>query len=102
MNRFSAAVDAFVRHLLGTRGASTPAQRAAAAAGSGDELSPELADLVATIHRHAYRVTDEDIAALRARHGDDHLFELIVCAAVGAARQRLDAGLRALEKAKAP
>ena len=52
-----------------------------------------------SIHRHAYRVTDEDIERLQARYGDDRLFEIIVSAAVGASRNRLMAGLRALEEA---
>ena len=98
MSRFSAAVDDLVRHILGARGVTAPGQRADAAAGGGPALSPDLAELVARIDRAPYRTTDEDIAALRARYSDDHLFELIVAAAVGAARRRLDAGLRALEE----
>ena len=97
MSRFAAAVDDFVHHILGTRGVTPPAQRAAAAAGAG--LDGELGALVHKVHHHAYRVTDEEVAALRARYSDDELFEVIVAAAVGAARQRLDAGLRALEDA---
>jgi alkylhydroperoxidase family enzyme len=96
MNRFSAAVDDFVRHILECRGAAAPDRRAAAAAGTG--LEGQLGVLVDIVHRHAYRVTDDDIAALRAHHSDDELFEIIVAAAVGAARHRLDAGLRALEE----
>jgi hypothetical protein len=44
-------------------------------------------------------VTDGDIAPLQATYGDDQLFEIIVSAALGASRQRLLAGLRALEEA---
>jgi alkylhydroperoxidase family enzyme len=44
-------------------------------------------------------VTDEEIAALQATYADDQLFEIIVSAAVGASRQRLLAGLKALEEA---
>jgi len=54
---------------------------------------------VEKIHRHAYRVTDEDIARLQATYGDDRLFEIIVSTAVGASRARLAAGLQALEDA---
>jgi hypothetical protein len=59
----------------------------------------ELATLVDKIHRHAYQITDEDVAALRARYSDDELYELMVSAAVGAAGARLDAGLAALAAA---
>jgi hypothetical protein len=65
-----------------------------------DALPDELRVLVTKVHDHAYRVTDEDVAALRARYDDDQLYEVIVCAAVGAAGVRLDAGLRALDAAE--
>ena len=55
--------------------------------------------LVEKIHRHAYRVTDEDLATLQATYGDDRLFEIVVSAALGASRARLVAGLQALEEA---
>jgi hypothetical protein len=75
-------------------GESDPAIRRAAAEGSG--VPTELKALVEKIHRHAYRVTDEDIAALQPRYGDDRMFEIVVSAALGASRRRLVAGLRAL------
>lgn len=56
-----------------------------------------LATYVSTVARHAYRVTDADVAKLRqAGHSDDSLFEITVAAAVGAALYRLDRGLAAL------
>jgi hypothetical protein len=51
------------------------------------------------VHAHAYRVTDSDVATAQAKYGDDKLFEVIVSAAIGASRQRLMAGLDALENA---
>jgi hypothetical protein len=51
------------------------------------------------IHRHAYKVTDDDMAQAQAKHGDDQMFEIVVSAALGASRQRLLAGLEALDKA---
>jgi len=58
---------------------------------------PALASYVDTVKRHAYKVTDADIAALqRAGHSDDSLFEITVAAAVGAALHRLDRGMAAL------
>jgi hypothetical protein len=79
-------------------GESNPATRQAAAANSA-QVPADLKALVEKIHRHAYKVTDEDIARLQATYGDDRLFEIIVSAAVGASRVRLAAGLQALEEA---
>lgn len=70
-----------------------------AAATRSKELPAELAALVDKVHQHAYQVTDEDIAALKSRYSDDQLFEIVVSAALGAARARLLAGWRALEDA---
>lgn len=56
-----------------------------------------LGGYVSTVARHAYRVTDADVAALRqAGHSDDALFEITVATAVGAALHRLDRGMAAL------
>ena len=70
-------------------------QAAARDAGLPDDLQP----LVDKIHRHAYKVTDEDIARAQATYGDDRMFEIVVSAALGASRNRLFAGLKALDKA---
>ena len=59
----------------------------------------ELAILVQKIRDHAYKVTDDDMDALRAHYTEDQLFELMVAAAVGAAEYRLKAALAALEEA---
>ncbi|MFL5580102.1 MAG: hypothetical protein ACJ8AO_06995 [Gemmatimonadaceae bacterium] len=89
--------DAALHSVLEGPGESDPAVRQAAAEGVGS--SAELQALVDRIDRHAYRVTDEEIARLQAVHGDDRLFEIIVSAALGASRRRLEAGLRALDEA---
>jgi alkylhydroperoxidase family enzyme len=50
------------------------------------------------VRRHAYKVTDAQIEALRAADfSEDDIFELTVAAAVGAGLDRLDAGLRTLQ-----
>ena len=61
---------------------------------------PVLAQYVAMVRQHAYRVTDADITALRA-HGlsDDAIFELTVAAALGEGQRRLAAGLALLDPA---
>lgn len=79
-------------------GLVSPAHRQAAA--SGQALGGELDDYLQKVRSHAYRVTDEEVAALRAAGAsDDELFELTVSAALGAAKDRLDAGLAAVAAA---
>jgi hypothetical protein len=78
-------------------GQSDRAVRNAAANGAG--VPADLQALVDKIHRHPYKVTDEDFARLRTTYSDDTLFEIVVSAALGASRTRLFAGLAALEKA---
>ena len=63
------------------------------------EVPEELRALVEKVAREAYRVTDGDFSAPRARFSDDQVFEAVVSAAVGAARERLEAALQALEDA---
>ena len=67
------------------------------AAGTRDGVPPELTTYVDTVARHAYKVTDQDVAALQAAgHSDDGIFEITVAAAVGAAMHRLERGMAAL------
>ena len=89
--------DQVLNRVVDGPGETEPALRRAAA--ENRDLPADLRPLVAKIHQHAYRVTDEDVAAPRATYGDDRLFEVIVSAALGASRRRLDAGLKALEDA---
>ena len=63
------------------------------------DVPAELRALVEKVAREAYRVTDGDFAVPRARFSEDQVFEAVVSAAVGAARERLEAALRALEEA---
>jgi hypothetical protein len=69
------------------------------AAADGRGVSADLEPLVEKIHAHAYKVTDEDVARLQTNYSEDQLFEIIVSAALGASRRRLDAGLKALRDA---
>ena len=89
--------DQILAQVLDGPGDTPPALRRAAAENS--DGPPDLQPLVAKIHAHAYKVTDDDFARLRSSYDDDKLFEVVVSAALGASRKRLDAGLRALEQA---
>jgi hypothetical protein len=86
--------DQVLKRVLEGPGESDPALRRAAAEGKG--LPQDLQQLVDKIHAQAYTVTDEDLARLQPKYGDDQLFEIIVSAALGASRKRLFAGLDAL------
>jgi hypothetical protein len=71
------------------------------AAALGERAPEPFAGYVDTIHRHAYRVTDQTVAGLAdAGASEDEVFEISVASAYGAARRRLDAGLRALREAR--
>lgn len=89
--------DRLLQSVLAGAGESDPALRHAAAAGTG--LPDDLQPLIEKVHAHAYKVTDAEVARLQAVYGDDRLFEIIVSAALGASRKRLDAGLTALREA---
>jgi hypothetical protein len=89
--------DRVLQSVLRGPGESDPAIRQAAAEGRG--VPSDLQPLVDKIHRHAYKVTDEDIASAQKKYGDDKVFEIVVSAALGASRKRLLAGLRALDEA---
>ena len=67
------------------------------AAARNDGVPAPYAAFVDAIHRQAYRITDEDVARLRADGTDqDGIFEIAVAAAYGAALERLRAGMRAV------
>lgn len=93
---FRALKEATAAAVLRGPGTTSPELRQAMARG---EPPDELRALVEKIRRHAYQVTDEDLAALRDRYSEDQLFELIVATVLGAADDRLRAALRALEEA---
>jgi hypothetical protein len=85
--------------VLGPAGSLPYETRLALASGQAipDDLKP-YADKVA---RHAYRVTDRDIAALRdAGYDDDAIFEITVAVALGVGLHRRDVGLAAIEAAR--
>ena len=53
--------------------------------------------LVEKVAHHAYTVTDEDVAAVRAAGlSEDQIFEIVVCAAIGQANRQYDSALAAL------
>lgn len=84
-----------VERVLAGPGEASPDQRCAAFANHGVvEAARGLIDKVA---KHAYRVTDEEVAAATRSLGEDHVFELVVCAAIGQASRQIDSALAALD-----
>ena len=70
-------------------------RRDAAAGGDGPEDARAYVDKV---RRHAYKVTDGDIDALRAAGwSEDQIFELTVATAIGAAVTRRERARKAME-----
>ena len=58
---------------------------------------PVMAAYLDGVRTAAYRITDDDVEALKAAGcSEDEIFEQTVAAAVGEGLRRLDAGLRAL------
>jgi alkylhydroperoxidase family enzyme len=83
--------------VLGEDGSLPHSTRLALATGRG--IPAELKPYADKVARHAYRVTDPDIAALReAGYDDDAIFEITVCLALGAGLHRRDVGLAALDR----
>ena len=61
------------------------------------EAPPELAPYLDKVRRNAFKVTDQDIQALRdAGYSEDIIFEQTVSVAVAAGLERLKAGLEVL------
>ncbi len=55
--------------------------------------------LIDKVTKNAWKVTDEDVAAVKAVLPDDEIFELVVSAALGQASRQLDSALAALDAA---
>jgi hypothetical protein len=98
-DRFGELEGATAAAVLRGPGTTSAELRQAVAHGAHGDLPEALRVLVEKIRRHAYRVTDEDLASLGGRYTEDQLFELVVAAAFGAAEDRLSAAMRALEEA---
>ncbi|HJY87228.1 MAG TPA: hypothetical protein VKE24_10360 [Candidatus Acidoferrales bacterium] len=95
MSDITRARKALAARILEGDGKASHGQRRAAFDNAG--LAEPLNTLIAKVAKHAYKITDEEIAALRASGlSEDQIFELVVCAAVGQATRQYDAALAAL------
>jgi hypothetical protein len=93
--KYASKLEELERRLVAQPGELDPAVRRAVAA--GEDPPSDAAGYVDKVRRRAYSVTNGDVDdLLAAGWSEDQVFELTVVAAYGAARRRLDAGLRAL------
>jgi hypothetical protein len=98
MSDIRQAQKALTRRILEGDGKASPSVRRAAFHNSG--LAGPPGALVEKVARHAYRVTDEDINAVKQSGlSEDQVFEIVVCAAIGQATRQYDMALAALEAA---
>ena len=92
-----AATDASLRRGVEAAAASVSGGVGSPEGASAGVVPPELSGFVEKVARGAYRVTGEDVRALReAGYSEDAIFEVTVSAAVGAACGRLERGMAAL------
>ena len=64
-----------------------------------EDIPPALASYVDKVREHAYKVTDQDVEALKsAGYSEDAIFEITASAALGAALLRLERGLITLNE----
>jgi hypothetical protein len=95
MSDFTKARKELVARILTGNGKASHAQRRAAFDNAG--LAVPLSTLIDKVAKHAYKVTDEDVAAVKAAGlSEDQIFELVVCAAVGQATRQYNTALAAL------
>ncbi|MFL6237122.1 MAG: hypothetical protein ACJ76N_28595 [Thermoanaerobaculia bacterium] len=112
MRRYTELVERLRSSVLQGKGKTDPALRQAVAARSaelgggpaappGAAIPAGLRDFVDATALHAYRITDEEVQALRqAGWSEDEIFEIALSAAIGGGLARLERGLAALQGGK--
>lgn len=110
MTRYQTFVDRLQAAVLGDGHSSAALRRAAIARArqaSGRANGAELASAldralerwVEKVARHAYKTTDEELAALLAAgYSEDQIFEITIATAFGAAQARAECALEALRE----
>jgi len=92
--------DQVIERVVEGKGEASREARRAAFANQGVTPEPVRA-LIEKVARQAWKVSDEDVAAAKAAGlSEDQIFELVVAAALGAAKRQYDAALAALAEVK--
>lgn len=90
--------DAAIERAL--RGPGTASVEARQAAFDNVNVDPRARALIDKVARHAWTVTDSDVASAQAAGlSEDEIFELSVCAAFGQASRQRRAAMACLEAA---
>ncbi len=93
------AYKELVRHILEGQGKASQSLRRSAFDNKG--LEAPLAALVNKVATQPTRVTDADIGTAKDFGlNEDHIFELIICAAVGQSSRQYESALKALDQAE--
>ncbi len=106
--RYMAHTRSLIEAVLNSSGETTPALRCASEVRSAqlsgrissqaNQVPPEIEGYLSKVALHAYKITDQDLEALRAAgYHEDAIFELTLSAALGAGLARLECGLAALK-----
>ena len=96
MSNIRHALKGLANRILEGDGRASPSERRAAFNNSG--LVKPAGTLVEKVAKHAYQITDEDIAAAKdSGLNEDQIFEIVVCAAVGEATRQYDNALASLQ-----
>ena len=106
-SRHATEMQAMIDAVLTSSGETDPTLRQAVAARASElggystdmhaDIPSELAPYITKVALHAYKVTDEDIEALRKNgYSEDAIFEITLSAALGAGLARLKSGLAVL------
>jgi hypothetical protein len=95
MSDIAQAHKALESRVLDGEGKASPSERHAAFNNRG--LAEPAATLVDKVAKHAFRVTDGDIASMRdSGFSEDQVFEIVVCAAIGEATRQYNTAFAAL------
>jgi hypothetical protein len=98
MPDFKQLYQDILNHVLNGKGFSSVADRQAAFNNAG--LADPVKTLVEKVAHHAYKITDSDIDTVKASGiGEDQIFELVICTALGQASRQYMSGLSALAEA---
>ena len=105
--RYPPKVQKAVSSLLTNPGECTPTLRQAIEAytnnlSRGEQTDPAMPDeLIPYVHKiiyHAYQITDADVQQIKdAGYSEDAIFEITLCATVGASLARFGAGFSAIQ-----
>lgn len=98
MSNIEQARKALIARVLNGNGNATTAERRAAFNREG--LAQPLNELVDKVATQAHAISDADISAVRETgRSEDQIFEIVVCAAIGAASRQYETALAALKSA---